>query len=279
MLRYQLLGSTRLTRIALPYLLDKGRGKVVGVDPGAEDEGRPWFAPVRGLCRDNGIPIGRFPADHVLDLDPDADSAQGGSLRVRLLAPPGSRSADLNRSILEPHRQPWKVFSGPSESLYAFSLKEIPFRSEEDAEDRMLRATLCGIEVLAEGLERMLAGQSPTPLPSPLIGGRWRPQESFVLWEQPAARVIARIRAAAGPWGGARTSLGETTVWLEDAALESESSEGWLPGTIVSTQPDLVVATGQGLVRIRRLRPGYRPIRWAGEYAAEVGATVGYQLT
>ncbi|HNC99119.1 MAG TPA: hypothetical protein PKW90_23495, partial [Myxococcota bacterium] len=264
MLRYQLLGSTRLTRIALPYLLDKGRGKVVGVDPGAEDEGRPWFAPVRGLCRDNGIPIGRFPADHVLDLDPDAESAQGGSLRVRLLAPPGSRSADLNRSILEPHRQPWKVFSGPSESLYAFSLKEIPFRSEEDAEDRMLRATLCGIEVLAEGLERMLAGQSPTPLPSPLIGGRWRPQESFVLWEQPAARVIARIRAAAGPWGGARTSLGETTVWLEDAALESESSEGWLPGTIVSTQPDLVVATGQGLVRIRRLRPGYRPVRWAG---------------
>lgn len=279
MLRYQLVGSTRLTRIVLPYLLDKARGKVVGVDPGAEDESRPWFAPVRGLCRDNGIPIGRFPTDHILDLDPDAESAQAGAIRVRLLAPPGSRSADLNRSILEPHRKPWQIFSGPSESLYSFSLKEIPFQSEEGAEDRMLRATLCGVEVLAEGLERMLAGLDPTPLPSPLIGGRWRPQESFVLWEQPAARVIARIRAAAGPWGGARTALGETTVWLEDAVLESESSEGWLPGTIVSTQPDLVVATGQGLVRIHRLRPGYRPVRWAGEYAAEVGATVGYQLT
>lgn len=278
MTRYQLLGSTRLSRTILSYLLDQGRGKVVGVDPGTEDESLPWFAPIRGLCAANGIPLGRYPADVVLDLDPDARPTQGEGPMVRLMPPPGSRSADINRALLSPGD--WHAGLISRDGLYAFSLKLIPLPSEEGAEALQQRATLAGTEALAEGLESMLNGSTPNPLPNPLVGGRWRAQESFVVWEQPADRVIARIRAASGPWGGARAALGETTVWLEDAQLEAaETPAGWLPGTIVSVERDLVVATGRGLVRLGHLRPGWRPLRRAGEYAAEVGATVGYQFT
>lgn len=197
---------------------------------------------------------------------------------VRLLAPPGSRSPDINRSLLSPGS--WHAGFFSSDGMYAFSLKLIPLQSEEGAEALQNRATLAGTEALAEGLERMLSGAHPTPLPNPLIGGRWRAQESFVTWEQPAVTVIARIRAASGPWGGAKTVLGETPVWLEDASLEApETPAGWLPGTIVSVDRHLVVATGRGLVRLQTLRPGWRPARSAGDYAAEVGATVGYQFT
>ena len=81
----QLLGSTPLTRVAIGWFMEQGRAlnaRVVAVDPGAEDEQDPWFAPVRGLCAELGIPMGRKPADLTLDLDPDARRGTGAGVRV-----------------------------------------------------------------------------------------------------------------------------------------------------------------------------------------------------
>ena len=283
-LRVQLLGSTRLSRVAIPFLLERSGARIVGLDPGAEDESLPWYAPVRGLCRDNGIPLRRCApaeADLVLDLDPDARPAKGEGFLIRLLPPTGSRSADVNRWLMGPTEGVWDAFFGTPDGLYEFSLKSLRLQSEEDGERLMQHATSCCMEVLAEGLEKMLAGETPELLPRPLVSGRWRAQESFVIWDQPALRVIARIRAASGPWGGARPSLGETTLWLEDATLEADQTPPeWLPGTIVSVDAGgIVVATGRGLVRLRRFRPGWRPERDAAEFVTEVGASPGYQLS
>ena len=282
--RVQLLGATRLSRMAIPFLLERGM-RVVALDPGEEDESLPWFAPVRGLCRDNGVPIGRREADLILDLDPDARPAKGEGLMVRLLPPPGSRSADVNRWLLDPRppelRGAWHAVFTTSDGLYEFSLKPLPLLSEESGGPLLQLASRVCMEALAEGLESMLAKKDPRPMPAPLNSGRWRAQESFVIWDQPASSVIARIRAASGPWGGARAALGETVVWLEDAALEADQTPPeWLPGTIVSVDPGgIVVATGRGLVRLRRLRPGWRPERDAAGFVAEVGAGPGYQLS
>jgi len=143
----------------------------------------------------------------------------------------------------------------------------------------MDRTATTAVEALAEGLEDIISARPPTPLPAPLHSGRWRAQESHVVWEQPASRVAARIRAAMSPFGGAWSRLGETTIWLEDAMVVAEETpQGWLPGTIVSVDQGLVVATGKGLIRVERLRPGWRPARPAGEYAIEVGAAPGYQF-
>ncbi len=246
----------------------------------------PWYAPVRGLCRDNGVPLRRCApgeADLILDLDPDARPAKGEGFLSRLLPPAGSRSADVNRRLMGgPEAEgAWDAFFGTPDGLYAFSLKPLRLPSEEGGERLLQHATRCCLEALAEGLEKMLAGETPEPLPRPPVSGRWRAQESFVIWDQPALRVIARIRAASGPWGGARTSLGETTLWLEDATLEADQTPPeWLPGTIVEVGAGgIVVATGRGLIRLRRLRPGWRPERDAADFVTEVGAGPGYQLS
>lgn len=275
--RVQLLGSTRLTRIAAAWLCDQGRARVVGIDPGDEDESRPWFAPVRGFARDNGIPLERRPADLVLDLDPDARPDRGEGMMVRVLPPPGAASADVNRAFLL--GGDWALVVTPHEGGAAWATVPLRWTVEDDAETLLARATLAGVEALAEGFEALLAGATPTPLPRPLRAGRWKPQEAYFLWERPAAALAARIRACGGPWGGARTSCGETILWLLDARVVDEpSSEGWLPGTIVALDRGMTIATGKGCIRVERVRPGWRPARWAGEWAAEVGLGPGYQL-
>lgn len=274
--RVQLLGSTRLTRVIVPYLLERRGARVVGVDLGEEDESLPWFAPVRGLLRDNGIPPGRAAADLVLDLDPDARALAGEGFLVRLVPPRGARSADLNRALLGPGD--WDV--AVTDGRDAWACLPVEVRGDDDAATLLDRGTRRAVEALDAAWEGILAGAPPTPLPRPLVEGRWRAQESHILWEQPAERVVARIRACAGPWGGARTQLGETTVRLLDATLESpETPPDFAPGTLMALDEGLLVATGRGTVRVARLRPGWRPPRGAGGFARESGLSPGYQFS
>lgn len=277
--RVQLLGATRLTRVVLPFLLERGRARVVAVEPGAEHEEDPWFAPVRGLCHDNGVKLGRAAADLVLDLDPDARPVHGEGPMIRVIAPEGARSPHPNRALLSPGD--WAVGVLSADGKNAWKILPVTAGPDDDAASLLEQATLRGVEALAESLDAVLAGGAPEALPRPLIGGRFRAQETFLTWEQPAARVVARVRACAGPFGGARAHAGETPIWLQDAAVEAEIlAEPELPGTVLSAGADgLVVACGSGSVRVRRLRPGWRPVRAAGSFAAEVGLGPGYMLS
>lgn len=275
--RVVLLGSTRLTRVALPWLCDQGRARVVGVDLGEEDEGLPWFAPVRQLARDHGVPFGRFPADLVLDLDPDARPTRGEGVMVRVLAPPGAPSADVNRALLTGGE--WEMVVTPPDGASAWAREPVIVRPDDDGASLLEDATLRGIEALAASLEAILAGAAPEPLPRPLKAGRFRAQETHLLWERPAAAIVARIRACAGPWGGAITHVGETLVRLQDARIVAdETPPEWLPGTITALDDALDIATGRGIVRVERLRPGWRPVRRAAEWAREVGVSPGYRV-
>jgi hypothetical protein len=275
--RIQLLGSTRLTRVVLPYLQEQARAKVVAVDPGTEDESRPWFAPIRQLLRDNGVPLGRADADLVLDLDPDARPDHGEGVLVRVLAPPAATSPDVNRALLV--GGDWSMVVADATGRSAWATVPIVVRADDDAPSLLAEATLRGVEGLAGSLERIVNGEAPTALAAPLRAGRWRPQEAFLLWEQPAERIVARVRAASGPWGGARTHLGDTPVYVEQADLVStDPTPEFAPGTIAGLDSGILVSTGRGIVRLGWLRPSWRPLRRAVEYAAEVGASVGYQF-
>ncbi len=279
--RIQLLGSTRLARVVLHYVLERRACKVVGVDPGEEDESRPWFAPLRGLVRDHGVPLGRADADIVIDCDPDARPVAPEGVGLRVCAPPGMASADPNRMVLS-GAAGWHAVVTDGRTAWAarpLEADDRPGPSGDDAETVLAHATVRLVEALDEGWDAILAGPPGIPLPTPLHAGRWRPQESWIVWDLPASALVRRIRAASGPWGGARTHLGETVVWLEDAVLVAEETpEGYLPGTIVEVGRDLVVATGRGLLRVSRLRPAWRPARPAGDFVRESGLSEGYLL-
>ena len=272
----QILGSTRLARVAMSWLVDQGRARVVGLDPGEEDESRPWFAPVRGLARDYGIPLGRSPAEVTLDLDPDARPSRGEGVMVRVLAPARATSADVNRVFLV--GGDWQLTVCNAEGTAAWVEVPLPWEGATDATEVLERATLTGIEALADVFPALLEGAEPTPLTAPLKPGRWRPQENFLLWERSAEAIAARVRASSGPWGGGRTNCGSTTLWFEDACALTSDRVGDLPGTVVAIDTGLTVAAASGLVRVERLRPGWRPVRRAGDWAREVGLSPGYQL-
>lgn len=283
----QLLGSTPLTRVAIAWFMEQGRAlnaRVVAVDPGNEDEQNPWFAPVRGLCAELGIPLGRAPADRTLDLDPDARRGTGAGVRV--VGPEGT-TPDLCRAILAAangtHGSPaesaaaiqgWSMVYGDGER--AFSRVPVAILPGDDGALLRERATLRGIEALAAGWEQEADTGEPHPAPAP---GRFRAQERQLLWHRPAALVYARICACAGPWGGARAHFGDTPITI-DAAEPADLPPGdFSPGTIAAVDHGLLIACGTGALRVLRLRASWRPQRNAAEYAAEVGASVGYQLT
>lgn len=274
MTKVVVLGATRLARVALPWLLETAKARVVGLDPGDEDEGLPFFAPVRGLARDLGVPLGRPPADLVLDLDPDARPDRGLGPMVRVLAPPDAASPDVNRALLTGGAWAMGLVTADGTGLHARA--EIEVHPDDDAGTLMDRAVLRGVEALAAGWPALLAGETPAPLPHPLRRGRWRAQEAVVTWEQPAERVVRRIRAASGPWGGATSTLGEVRVRLLDAERVALGAHRELPGTILDIGDGLLVATGLDAVRVRRVAPGWRPPRRAEEYAREVGLSIGY---
>ncbi len=274
----QILGSTTIARVALPWLAERAR--VVALDPGDEDEARPWFAPLRALCRDLGVAAGRRPADVLLDLDPDARKVEAGATALRVHGPAGI-TPDLCRALL-PGRAglpgDWSLVCGDSDGVLA----RVPLAVFRDDTGLLLRerATLRGIEALAAAWDRIGEPRSDAldPWP-PVAASRFRGSEAHILWDQPADAILARIHALAGPWGGARCLLGETPIAIEAAErLDPALADSALPGTIVSVDAGIGVACGVGALRILTLRPSWRPLRRAGEYAREVGAGVGYQF-
>ena len=281
--RVQVLGATTLTRAAVPYLLERRGARVVGIDPGEEHEGLPWFAPVRGLARDNGIPLGRAEADLVLDLDPDARPTAPEGVGLRVLAPQGARSPDLNRALLDPRAGgatgTWEVVL--TDGRAAWGSRPVEVLPGDDAVHLMDRAALRALETLDAAWEALVGdgGAAPAPLARPLVGGRFRAQETFVNWELPAEAIVARVRACAGPWGGARTHLGETAIWLLDAEVHApHAPAGWSPGTLLEVDDAICVVAGRGVVRTHRLRAGLRPPQSAGAFATASGVGPGYLL-
>ena len=269
----QLLGSTTLARVALPWFLERAGARVVALDPGEEDEARPWFAPVRGLCHELGVPLGRRDAEHTIDLDPDARRPGPG---LRLCGPKGV-TPDFCRALLPRSHGAagWSMVYGDGARLFAAT--EVQVRDDDDGPGLRDRATLRGIEALAGGGE----GGSDTVHPE-AAAGRFRSSEALLLWDQPADVLLARVRALHGPYGGARTHIGDTPVAIESAELAS-GAEAFPPGTVVDVDHGMIVACGRGAqgptaLRILALRPSWRPLRRAAEFAAAVGIGVGYQL-
>ncbi len=275
-LRVGILGSTRLARVVVAYALERRGARIVSLDPGDEDEGLPWFAPIRGLARDNGLALGRADADLLLDCDPDARPVDPEGIGLRVLAPARARSPDLNRMLLDGGEWRLALTRGPAHGWVSEPLGAGP---DDDADALLDAATLVALELLDRHWDALVAGEAAPALAAPLRGGRWRPQEATLLWEQPADRVVARVRACAGPYGGARAWLGDTPVRILDARTScAAATPDWAPGTIVSVGPHVTVATGRGTIEVQRIKPSWRPARGAAALLAEIGVGPGYLL-
>jgi methionyl-tRNA formyltransferase len=84
-------------------------------------------------------------------------------------------------------------------------------------------------------------------------------------WTRSAQEISAQLRGF-DPWPACITTLGEIRVKLfQPEVLAADISTEAIPGTVTSVDRDgIVVATGQGLIRIKEIQsPGSRRMRFA----------------
>lgn len=119
------------------------------------------------------------------------------------------------------------------------------------------RLAVLGAEVLAEGLARVLRGETLAAAPQPADGVTYAHKldkaEAKLDWNEPAAALARKVRAF-DPWPVAEAEIhGERVrLWSAEAVAEATSAA---PGTLVATHRDAIdVATGDGLLRIRELQ-------------------------
>lgn len=85
------------------------------------------------------------------------------------------------------------------------------------------------------------------------------PADGLIDWAQSNVQIYNLVRALVAPWPGAFTKIGDTTLvlrWVEPVEAAGPSR----PGTVIRAEDDdLIVAAGDGWVRLQRVEVAGRP--------------------
>ncbi len=221
--------------------------------------------------------------ERIQDLGPDllVVVAFGQVLKTELLSIPGWGGLNIHASLLPRYRGAapiqWAIMNDePETGLSAMRMEEgldtgpvllqkaVPIGPEETAGELHDRLARLSGEVLIKTIEGMSCYRvSETPQESRLATYAPKIEKDLVQvnWDRSARLVSALIRGL-DPWPGAVTMVGEKTLKLFSAAVETASIPGdsgnSVPGrTVDASAEGLLVETGNGVVRIRELQaPG-----------------------
>ena len=142
------------------------------------------------------------------------------------------------------------------------------------------RLASMGAELIIATLQRLDVGDTSVT-PQPENGVTHAPMlektEGSVSFDAPARRVHDRIRGF-DPWPGVTVDAGAFSLKLAESSLMAASAAD-PAGTIVAIDDDgMLVACGEGLVRIARVQPAgrraMRPIECARGYGLEAGTVL-----
>jgi methionyl-tRNA formyltransferase len=150
-----------------------------------------------------------------------------------------------------------------------YARREVPVRPDETAGELDARLAPVGAALLVEVLDAIEAGTAraePQDDTAVVPAPKLTKEDGRIVWTQPAARVACRIRAM-NPWPRAHAVLrgahagGGVRLHLL-RAVPAEGAGPGAPGTILDAgREGLIVATGDGAVRITELQPeGKRPM-------------------
>lgn len=125
------------------------------------------------------------------------------------------------------------------------------------------RLAVLGAEVVLEVLEAIEAGSAaavPQDESKVTLAPRLKKEDGLIDWTKPAVEIDRMVRGLK-PWPGAYTYLShrgrpDLRIILEETGPDDEGSESdAVPGTVVQSKKELVVATGRGLLTIVKLKP------------------------
>ena len=158
-----------------------------------------------------------------------------------------------------------------------------PITPDETAGERSARRAELGALALVEALALIAAGAAK-PEPQHHAQATYAPKVTRELarltWTEPAASIGRRIRAM-DPHPGAWTVHRGTELKLfgPQSADAPVGPEPCAPGTVLQTDPALVVATADGALQLLDVQPAGRTRMAAHEWVRGRGAQVGEQFT
>lgn len=250
----------------------KGRGKAM------------QFTPVKTVAAEAGVPVYQplrvreetFIAQ-LKELNPDVIVvvAFGQIIPKSILEMPKYGCVNVHGSLLPKYRGAapiqWAVIDGETASGVTtmkmdagldtgdmLLKREIVLDKEETGGSLFDKLSAVGAELLIETLDALEAGtvtpekqpeESPTPYAAMLTK-----QMGQIDWEKPAA-VIERLIRGLNPWPSAYTHLGEKTLKIWRAHVETGTSMDAQPGKIMIVgKQQMAVQTGEGLLFIDELQ-------------------------
>lgn len=290
--------------VCLRELMDAG-ATVAAVITHDDDPGEAiWFRSVRQLAESRGLPV--FAPDTVNTPEWVGRIAAWKPdflfsfyfrklLSNAILALPTRGALNLHGSLLPKYRGRcpvnWVLIHGERETGVTLHYmvekpdrgdivgqRTVPITDADTALTLFHKLTEAAAVLLREVYPVLCVGRAPrTPqdqTQASYFGGR-TPEDGRILWTQSARAVFNLVRAVTHPYPGAFTTWQGQRLYLWEA--EPVTGESRAPaGTVLSTQPALVVQTGAGLVRLRRVQldgasemPGSD---WARRYGVEEGA-------
>ena len=295
-------GQQAFGKAVLERLLERGED-VVGVFCAPDREGRPTD-PLKELALEKGMVVHQpasWKTDEALELMRSFEPDLCVMAYVTLFVPqpaldaPKLGTIQYHPSLLPRHRGPssinWPIIQGErTTGLTIFwpdeGLDEGPILLQKEVEigpDDTLGSLYfnhlfpMGVDAMVEAIDLVRDGKAPRiEQDSQATYESWcRKADARIDWGRPAAEVHNLIRGT-DPQPGAWTVIGGNEVQVYDSAVGRQSGQ---PGSVLSVEDDGVeVATSDGSIVVKRLRPKGGKKMGAGEHAREIGLSTGTRL-
>lgn len=142
--------------------------------------------------------------------------------------------------------------------------KEVPISDEDNAESLSKKLSVIGAELLIETIDKMRKG---IIIPKPQTGEisyapQLKKEDGKINWNDSARKIFNLIRGTY-PWPCAYSFLkNERVKIIKTEVLEGNASAG----LIVKAKNELIVGTGNGLLRILLIQPEGKKIMTAKEF-------------
>ena len=296
-------GQQAFGKAVLERLLE-GEDEVVGVFCAPDREGRPTD-PLKELALERKLPVHQpasWKTDEALALMRGFDADLCVMAYVTLFVPqpvldaPKLGTIQYHPSLLPRHRGPssinWPIIQGETRTgLTIFwpneGLDEGPILLQKAVEigpDDTLGSLYfnhlfpMGVAAMVEAIDLVRAGKAPRVEQdhAQATYESWcRKADARIDWNRPAAEIHNLIRGT-DPQPGAWTVIGGNEVQIYESARGRRSGA---PGSVVAVgEGSFEVATSDGSIVVRRVRPKGGKKSDAGEFAREVGLSEGARL-
>jgi methionyl-tRNA formyltransferase len=298
MMRLLFMGTPAFALPSLRGLLASDHQLLAVVTQPDRPRGRgraPAPSPVKQVAQDAGLLVLQ-PAriGHILqrirELGPEClvVAAYGQILPPQLLRLPEHGCINVHASLLPKYRGAapinWAIINGEDQTGVSIMLMDegvdsgailaqaaIPIEPQDTAGSLHDKLARLGGELLLATLTQVEEGRL-APRPQDEQKASYAPrlckQDGLIDWHQ-AAEVIERRVRGLNPWPGAYSYLeGKRIKLVEAQASRLPSDEPARPGQIIGTHPHrgITIATGEGILVLKRLQPESRPVMGAAQY-------------